>query len=190
MRTVVKPLCLEQLENRCLLSAIWQGTDTDGDKVTIKLSGQGGLQVETVDEGLGLRIETIRLMDTGPSDKLTIKASQKGGDGQVTIDEIDGAGQSLKSLNLDGYLGHLTLDSLANLSATGSAKPDEGQANWQINSDVKQLKIIDDLEGVIVDVKGTLKKAIIGGNMSDATIQVDQQLRQCLVDGWNTCVLE
>lgn len=176
-------LNLERLESRQLLSAVWQGNDIDGDKVTIRLRGEGDFDVITSQVGLGKQIETIEVFDTTIKSKLSIKASKRGGDGFVDVGEIAAEGQSLKQIKVDGNLGFLDVNRLAKLTALSSETLDGEMADWFIGNDMKKIHLKGDLSTATVQVNGSLKKVTIKGDMFDASLLVDGQLRLLKVRG-------
>jgi hypothetical protein len=176
-------LKLEVLESRRLLSAVWKGSDIDGDKVLIKLKGAGDFEVLTNDLGFGEQIETITVFDTSPRSKLVIQARKFGGDGFVDVGEIDAVGQSLNRIKVDGNLGYLDVGSLARLSVLSSETLDGEMAEWFIGSDMKKLHLKGDLDFAVIEVGGYLQKATIKGTISEASLLVDGWLRRLKVHG-------
>ncbi|MCG3149754.1 MAG: hypothetical protein PCFJNLEI_03219 [Verrucomicrobiae bacterium] len=100
-------------------------TDSDGDQVTVTLTGPGSLEVALVGDGDG-PIDQIAVLNTTSKSKLNVKVKRAGGgNGQIDIGSIVGAG-SLKDLNakagnltgaginFGGALGKVTLNTVAN----------------------------------------------------------------------------
>ena len=176
-------LVVELLEARRLFSGRWQGVDIDGDYVAIKIMGAGEFDVLTTEEGLGERIDGIEVWDTTDASKLKITARKKGGDGYVDVDEIIATEESLKEIKVDGNLGFLTVDAVRKLTVVSSATFDGNEAEWLIEGRVKKMRLKGDLEDVIVEVGGPIKKVVIDGDITAATLMIDGQLRQLRVRG-------
>jgi len=176
-------LILETLEPRRLLSGFWQGTDVDGDLVMIELTGRGELVVQAEDEGLGRRIDEVGVFDTGSSSKLIISTVPADGDGMVDIAAIDAAGEKLKLIYIDGYLGDLAAGSVRNIDVLGNLFFDEGNAQWFIDGKVRQILVYGSLENIDIAVGGNLKEAIVEGDMVAASLLVDGKLLNLEVYG-------
>jgi hypothetical protein len=176
-------LVVEELEGRWLLSGVWEGVDVDGDAVVVKLSGPGWLEVESTPDGLGEWIDTIAVYDTTRSSALSVKARQDGGDGFVDVGFIDATGETLKQINVDGYLYGLTSGSLKKLAAFGTAPSDEGVWGWAIDGSLGELRIDSHLQDVEVRVRFDVNKAVIGGDLARASMLIDGSLRNLQVKG-------
>ncbi|MBN1845593.1 MAG: hypothetical protein JW810_07910 [Sedimentisphaerales bacterium] len=176
-------LQLEPLEPRCLLSGFWQGIDVDGDQVFVELSGSGDLQVTTVPEGLGERIDTIAVFNTNGNSKLTVDALANGGDGYVDVDAIDAAGETLKQIVVFGNIGDLEAYAVKKIYLDGTSRSDGQTAQWHIASDVKQLWIWGHLENAAIEIGGNASRVVIEGDVAQADFLVDGQLRKMAVLG-------
>ena len=179
----VKRLIVEPLEKRVLLSGLWQGTDVDGDPVTIRLRGPGEFSLSLVEEGFGERIDRIELIGTGPASRLTVNARRSGGDGYVDIGEIDAEFESLRQIQVDGNIGNLYVGSVDKVTAYSAATLDGSEGEWFLDDDVKQIRLKGDMDLMYIEIDGSLKKVTINGSMSAATLFVDGQLRQLRVKG-------
>jgi hypothetical protein len=176
-------LKLEKLESRWLPSGIWQGVDVDGDLVSVKLNGPGELDVLTSEVDQGLQIDNIAVFDTTHRSKLIIKAKRSGGDGYVDVNEIDADTEVLHRISVDGNLGYLTAGALSRLEAFTSQSLDGGDADWLIDSDVKNVQLKGSLEFGQLHITGDLNRAVIKGDIYNASLLVDETLRNLRVWG-------
>ena len=176
------PLTLESLEPRTLLSGLWHGVDIDGDHVTIKLSGPGQLAAATEDLGIGQEIQTVLVANTAPASKLTVKAHGRG-DGYVDVGVIDAEGESLKTIKVDGNLGHLNVDYTRQVNVFSAVTLDGAEGQWLIGSSLDKLRLQGYLDNTIIEVDGNLKKAVVNGDIAYASLLVDGELRQITVKG-------
>ena len=181
----LKRLIVERLEDRVLLSGLWQGVDVDGDRVTIRLRGPGEFTVFSIDEGFGELIERIELDGTGPTSKLTINARRSGGigDGYVDIGEIDAEFEVLRQIQVDGNIGNLYVGAVDKVTAFSAATLDGSEGEWFLDDDVKQIRLKGDMDLMYIEIDGSLKKVTINGSMSAATLFVDGQLKNLRVKG-------
>ena len=176
-------LTLEPLESRRLLSVVWQSSDIDGDKVVVRLSGDGDFDVITSELGLGRQIEAIEVFDTSARSKLSVKAYKKGGDGFVDVGEIIAGGEALKQIKVDGNLGYLDIDRLDKLTALRSETLDGEPADWFIGGNMKKIHLKGDLDTATVQVGGSLKKATVEGDIFNASLLIDGWLSRLRVYG-------
>ena len=176
-------LKLEKLESRWLPSGIWQGVDVDGDLVSIKLRGPGELDVLTSEVDDGVQIDNIAVYDTTHRSNLIIKAKRSGGDGYVDVNEIDANTEVLNRISVDGNLGYLTAGGLSRLDAFTSQSLDGGDADWLIESDVRNVQLKGSLEFGQLHITGDLNRALIKGDIYNASLLVDDTLRNLRVWG-------
>jgi len=176
-------LLLESLEPRWLLSGVWTGTDIDGDKVTIRLSGPGILQVDSQESGLGEQIDVITVFNTRSSSKLTINAARRGGDGYVDIETIDAAGETLNQISVDGNLGYLTARSVKKINVWSPATLSGQDAEWVFESYLKELQIKGDFMDATLDIGGSVNKVTVNGDMDFATLLIGGEADRITVKG-------
>ena len=176
-------LILESLEPRCLLSGYWEGIDVDGDAVFVELRGSGELEVVTTEDGLGEQIETIAVYDTTKGSKLTVDVFEFNGDGYVDVGEIDAVGEDLKQIVVYGNIGYLEAGSVQKIYFDNAVTLDGETGEWFIDSNVKLLYAWGDLDNTNIQITGKTSKVIIEGDMIEAGLLVDGQLRKMAVFG-------
>lgn len=169
---------LEPLEARRLLAGVIDIVDVDGDPVRIRLTGPGDFDVTLTEVDQGERIDAITLFDTTSRSKLIVKAGRGPGDGYVDVDTVDGVGQELNQLFVEGNLGFLEIDSVRKINAhTTAASIDESDADWIIDDNVRSLVLRGSLEYGKIEINGDLRRAIIHGDIYQASLVVDGMIR-------------
>ena len=142
-------------------------TNSDGDLVTVHLSGAGTLSVTLVNTNQG-PIDQILLQNTDRTSALTIKVKKSHtGNGQITVNSISGNG-SLKNLsaksadfvgsgiNLGGFIRTLTIGNLTSSAITlGGA----GVATNALTLGSFTAGVIDDSS---INVTGNVGKVTLG----------------------------
>ncbi len=92
---------MEALESRVMLANTTVFTDTDGDQVTVRLSGPG-TATPTLSAGASGFIDLLTLQGTTGASVLTISVKAQGGDGRVSMfDMTDGALRSVIAPSVD-----------------------------------------------------------------------------------------
>lgn len=141
----------ESLESRFHLSAVWTGTDVDGDAITVTLAGEGTMTVTQPPPGNTQGILKLELADTEGCDSiLTIAVKKVTGDGILNVGRITSNNNSgLKLLNAP----------MVNIVGTATLVPNAPDG---------------DGSGFGIDLLGNLEKAVLRDVLNGADIRAKQ----------------
>ncbi len=189
------PLPFAALESRTLLAGVQTFIDSDGDEVTVRLSGPGTLSVSLT--GQTGPITGLGLTGTTPASRLSISVKQAGGgNGQVLLNEVnttpglvlgalDAKAANLQDCTLD--LAAITRFIVRDISnsdlnlATPAGKSvsiiarDLIDANFQVTGEVSSLAVLTSDTSTDVVASGRIAKIVItdlAGEWSAATYGV------------------
>lgn len=154
-------LCLEALENRLLLSAVFEGVDPDGDTYEIKLTGPGSVTDASLDN--------LTVAGTSMASKLSVRLTDQAGDGQVNVGLVDTGSAALGQLEVPGDLGGLLVGRISQLTA-GSLGFEAGNTNlFEILGEAGRIRIPGGIRDATVTIAGNLGQLQVGTKDDTAT---------------------
>ena len=154
MKKIPRPLNLEQLEPRCLLSAIVEGIEPDGDIYQITLTGPGSI--------LDPALDNLTLSGTTIHSRLLVNVVDPIGDGRVAVGNIDTTLSNLGRIEIQGDLGSLKVARIKQLKAQTLGAVAGSTHVFDINASIAQIDIDNGIFNSLIDVQGTLGKLRVG----------------------------
>jgi hypothetical protein len=190
-------LGLDELESRVVPAGFndFAFTNVDGSLVRVHLSrplltSANESSIFTLDnQGLGQQLEEINLTSLGTSANglslsVTAVPGTLGGDGFVNVGFIDATGINLGAITIHGDLGAidagsqskpataitaLTVQSMGEFST--STQAGTGTLESDISGKLEALAVASDLDGVFINVTGSMGTVKVGGSLIGATAQ-------------------
>lgn len=181
-----RPLELEYLEPRTLLSTVIEGIDLDGDGYQIKLIGPG--QVADSD------LDNLVLAGTTMSSQLSVSVVHTVGDGLVNVKQLTTGAANLGRLTVEGDLGGLIVGKLGTLETQTLGAVAGALDTYSIGGTANAIKISGGIQDATVLVGGRLGMLQVGqrndsaSNISNSTFNVigdveNIRIRQSLTSG-------
>ena len=179
IKKIPRPLNLEQLEPRCLLSTIVEGVEPDGDIYQIILTGPGNI--------LDPALDNLTLSETTIRSKLKVIVLDPLGDGRVDVGNIDTLLSNIGRIEVQGDLGSLKVARIRQLKAQTLGAVEGPTHIFDINASIAQISIANGIFDSIIDVEGTLGKLQVGqkndpaSNISNSVFNIGDALNNVLL---------